>query len=42
VDEAIALLERAVEWAARAGKRDRWFDEALDEAYALRAELPTS
>jgi tetratricopeptide (TPR) repeat protein len=37
-DEAIVLLQRAVEWAARAGKRDRWFDEALAEAYALRAE----
>jgi tetratricopeptide (TPR) repeat protein len=41
-DEAIALLERAVEWASHAGKRDRWFDEALVEAYALRAECATS
>ena len=41
VDEAIALLERAVEWASRAGKRDRWFDEALADAYALRAPRPT-
>jgi tetratricopeptide (TPR) repeat protein len=36
-DEAIALLEQAVAWAARAGKHDRWFEEALAEAYALRA-----
>ena len=36
VDEAIVLLERAVEWTKRAGKPDEWFDEALAEAYALR------
>jgi tetratricopeptide (TPR) repeat protein len=41
VDEAIALLERAVEWAARAGKQDVWFEEGLAEAYALRAERAT-
>lgn len=41
LDEAIALLERAVDWASRAGKRDRWFDEALAEAYALRVERAT-
>jgi len=36
VDEAIALLERAVEWTSGVGKRDKWFEEALAEAYALR------
>lgn len=41
VDESIALLERAVEWAARAGKRDRWFEEALAEAKARRDEPAT-
>lgn len=41
VHEAIALLERAVEWAADAGKRDRWFDEALAEAKARRDEPAT-
>jgi tetratricopeptide (TPR) repeat protein len=41
VDEATAHLERAVAWASGAGKRDRWFDEALAEAYARRAEPAT-
>lgn len=41
VDEATALLEQAVAWAAGAGKEDRWFDEALAEAYALRVSPPT-
>ena len=36
VDEAIVLLERALDWASRAGKRDPWFEEALAEAYARR------
>jgi tetratricopeptide (TPR) repeat protein len=42
VDEAIVLLERAVDWAARAGKQDRWFDEALAEAYTRREEEPAT
>jgi tetratricopeptide (TPR) repeat protein len=32
--EAAELLERAVSWADGAGVRDRWFHEALAEAYA--------
>ena len=32
-DEAVGLLEGCVAWARRAGIRDRWFHEALAEAY---------
>lgn len=33
-DEAVPLLELAVEWAARAGAPDGWFHEELAEEYA--------
>jgi tetratricopeptide (TPR) repeat protein len=36
--EAAELLQRAVAWAASAGVRDRWFEEALAEARAGRDE----
>jgi hypothetical protein len=33
-DEAVPLLELAVEWAERAGAPDGWFHEELAEEYA--------